>query len=84
MKFLNAFITTSFRTTLFVVIVLTTGCAGSSKYAMFQPVPEGSDVHVVAVDPELKKPDPKSVGETVGNETAKGAAIGGGKSTPMC
>ncbi len=72
----NSIIPAITRTTVVAVIVLTTGCAGQSRYAKFQPVPQGSDVHVVAVDPALKQANAKTAGETVGKEAAKGAAVG--------
>ncbi len=61
-----------------VMIAVTTGCAGQSKYAKFQPVSPGTTVHVVGIEPDIAKPDAKTAGETVGIEAAKGAGVGFG------
>ena len=59
-----------------VMLAVTTGCAGQSKYAKFQPVSAGTTVHVVGIDPDIAKPDAKTAGETVGIQAAKGAGVG--------
>ena len=59
-----------------VMIATTTGCAGQSKYAKFQPVSSGTSIHVVGIEPEFAKPNAKTAGETVGIEAAKGAGMG--------
>jgi hypothetical protein len=65
-----------FRALLVVAAVTAVGCAGPSKYAKFQPLPRGTNVHVIAIDPELAVPNAKTAGETVGKEAAKGAGMG--------
>ena len=65
-----------FRVSLVVAAALATGCASNSKYAKFQPLARGTNVHVVAVDPEIAVPNARTAGETVGKEAAKGAGYG--------
>jgi hypothetical protein len=65
-----------FRVLIVVAAATATGCAGQSKYAKFQPLPRGTNVYVVAVDPIIAAPDAKTLGETVGKESAKGAGMG--------
>jgi hypothetical protein len=64
------------RVLLLVAAATATGCASQSKYAKFQPLPRGTNLYVVAVDPQLAVPDAKTMGETVGKESAKGAGMG--------
>lgn len=66
----------SFSFCLLVVTALETGCASQGKYASFQPLPRGSTISVVALEPEIAVPDAKTAGETVGKAAAGGA--GGG------
>ncbi len=66
----------NFHVFLLVIAVLATGCANQSKYARFQPLPRGTNLYVIAVDPEIAAPDAKTAGETVGKEAAKGASVG--------
>ena len=65
-----------FRVCLVVAAATATGCASQFRYAKFQPLPRGTNVHIIAVDPELVVPDAKTAGETVGVESAKGAGMG--------
>ena len=65
-----------FRVLVVIAAAMATGCAGNSKYAKFQPLARGTNVHVVAVDPEIAVPNARTAGETVGKEAAKGAGYG--------
>ena len=72
----NRFIRLLTSAAVIVMIIVTTGCAGQSKYAKFQPVRAGTTVRVVGIDPGIAKPDAKTAGETVGIQAAKGAGVG--------